>query len=103
MGKKDRIDDEFDEVVKMPPKSRRRYLLIPQDKIIQTITAWKFPCRKAYWTEHPYSNEPDYLGSIYRTKKDVRLESKLYKNNCPCGKGCKPQKVRIIVKEVNDV
>jgi len=54
-------------------------------KVIQTISAWKYPCGKIYWTEH-------YLAGIYRTKKEAR--KKIF---CDCGAGCKPEKVKIIV------
>ena len=61
-------------------------------KVIQTLSAWKYPCGKIYWTEHPYSGMPDYLAGIYRTKKEAR--KKIF---CDCGGGRKPEKVKIIV------
>ena len=85
---------EFDEVVKMPPKNKRRYLLIPKNKIIQTITAWRFPCVKKVFT---FSKEifGEYLVAtdwFFKTKKAEELWS------CACQKeNCKPEKIKIIV------
>ena len=75
---KEKIEElsEFDEVVKMPPKNKRRYLLIPKNKIIQTITAWRFPCYgKKVFYYRPETYEIDFLNilPITNTKKQLIL------------------------------
>ena len=62
-----------------------------KNKIIQTITAWKYPCGKVFWTRFPYNVDPDVLTGVYRTKKEALKEF------CRCGGNCKPEKVKIIV------
>lgn len=98
MSKKDKVDVEFEEIVKMPPKSRRRYLLIPKEKIIQTIIAWRYPCepKPFKWMA---CETLDFTMNGSRIVK-LKITKEKLEHNCPCGKGCKPQKVRIIVEEV---
>jgi len=66
--------------------------LSQKGKIIQTITAWRYPCQQIfYFIEDIEGNkvlEADYR--IGKRRKDLR-------EICPCGKGCKPEKVKIVV------
>ena len=74
-----------------------------KSKIIQTITAWYYPCRK----KKPFEFGGQgylWIGDEWIMRNKRELE-KYYKHftlqKCPCGKGCKPEKVKIIVmKEV---
>jgi len=62
-------------------------------KVIQTITAWRYPCEgeRLRWE----GVNMLHWDGVFKLKKVLRL----YNKNCPCGKNCKPQKVRIVVEE----
>ena len=68
-------------------------------KALQTITAWRYPCRKIKWTKvfYPFLWVPAYITGVYKTKWRLFIEEG---HECPCGKGCKPQKVRIVVEKL---
>jgi len=65
-----------------------------KSKTIQTVTAWRYPCEgeKMHWEE---ANVLYWYG-VFKFKKLLRY----YGATCPCGKNCKPQKIRIIVEEI---
>ena len=68
-------------------------------KIIQTITAWWYPCYFKVFYYAPLYDELDFrnIRPITRTKRQLIQASN---GKCFCGKGCKPQKIRIIVEKV---
>jgi len=81
--------------IKFPAKNRKRYLLFPKDKIIQTITAWRYPCEGAkILTFDSFLLNIRLEDAPFKTKKDL-IETT--DGKCSCGKDCKPEKVRIIV------
>ena len=94
-----------------------------KDKVIQAITAWVYPCdnrteavcyKKDFFVESQYFTPlREENGKIVNDGSDIWdldkrhyvLNKKLllyddWKRACPCGKGCKPQRVKIIVAEV---
>jgi len=68
-------------------------------KVIQTITAWRYSC-----DDKPFEfiEEGKNYGEL--VVKEVLLKTKklltILSPSCPCGGGCKPQKIRIVVEEV---
>jgi len=71
-------------------------------KIIQTITGWYYPCSKKIfeWDKTGKFLDVCLDTSVYKTKKDLE---EAYENKCFCGKGCKPQKIRIVVEKILNV
>ena len=67
-------------------------------KPIQVIKAWRFPCDKNIFEMGNDASKlhknlqivVDYLPS--KTRKTLLID------DCPCGKNCKPQKIKITVE-----
>ena len=94
--------EKYERVIEENEKLRKKLKKKSKGKIIQTITAWWYPCYgKKVFYYRPETYEIDFLNilPITNTKKQLIL----LQPNCCCGKGCKPEKVKIIVmKGEND-
>ena len=65
-------------------QSAKECVAVPKDRIIQIITAWRYPCEGKI--------RRNGVMSVLSKKTLVSLRPL-----CPCGKGCKPEKIKIIV------
>jgi len=86
--------EKYERVIEENERLRKKKL---KNKIIQSITAWRYPCEKTkILTFDPLSS---LLGirledAPFKTKEDLIDATG---GECSCGKGCKPEKVKIIV------
>ena len=113
-GKK--IKSLYEKYRKVVKENERLKEKLKKGKIIQTITAWRYPCEKVIeyidiGADLPcFTKDGHYCGSLpwewkhFEISRNIQPTRKLLLKEsgygCSCGKGCKPQKVRIIVEEV---
>lgn len=62
----------------------------------EVYEAWRFPCEVNMFRWNKDLLDWDYTEDIGNMV--ARTKSELLRVNCPCGKGCKPIKCKIIVE-----